>query len=195
MGQNSTEVAYGFGQFGSAYTGAASQVRPPKGMVIIAIQFINANTPTELTSVVPDNDIGTIEYFDQAVASHQRGDTIATCVTSGASTTLTLSAANSLVKVGQIIESQGNTNIPYSLTAPTKVVAYDGNLTVTMSAAHTVSSQTCGFYSEGGSGFGGTATGTGGNVVFPAGITIYGRWTSITPSVDATGGIICYFGY
>ena len=29
---------------------------------------------------------------------------------------------------------------------------------------------------------------------FPAGLTIYGRWTSVTPAADATGGIICYFG-
>ena len=30
--------------------------------------------------------------------------------------------------------------------------------------------------------------------VFPAGMTIYGRWTSVTPEADADGGIICYFG-
>jgi len=30
---------------------------------------------------------------------------------------------------------------------------------------------------------------------FPAGITIYGRWTSFTPSGDSSGGVICYFGY
>ena len=31
--------------------------------------------------------------------------------------------------------------------------------------------------------------------IFPAGMTIYGRWTSVTLSAGAsTGGIICYFG-
>ena len=30
--------------------------------------------------------------------------------------------------------------------------------------------------------------------LFPAGSTIYGRWTSVTPAEDADGGIICYFG-
>jgi len=30
---------------------------------------------------------------------------------------------------------------------------------------------------------------------FPAGMTIYGRWTSFTPSGDSSGGVICYFGY
>ena len=31
-------------------------------------------------------------------------------------------------------------------------------------------------------------------VTFPKGITIYGRWTKVTPGADADGGIICYFG-
>ena len=191
----SQEVAYGFGQMGSAYSGAASQIRAPKGMVIIAIQFIGQNTPTELTAeTYPTAGVGQREYIDFAVAAHDTGDTTATASTSGSSTTLTLSAANALVKVGQVIESQGDTDIPFSLTAPTTVTAYDGNVTVTMSAAHTVSSQTVGFFSEGGSGFGGTAVGAGTDVTFPAGMTIFGRWTSVTPSVDDDGGIICYFG-
>ena len=41
--------------------------------------------------------------------------------------------------------------------------------------------------------------GTGGislsNCEFPAGMTIYGRWTSATFAADSTGGVICYFGY
>ena len=30
---------------------------------------------------------------------------------------------------------------------------------------------------------------------FPAGLTIYGRWDSLTPPTSTTGGIIFYFGY
>ena len=30
---------------------------------------------------------------------------------------------------------------------------------------------------------------------FPAGMTIYGRWTSAGFSADSSGGVICYFGY
>jgi len=33
------------------------------------------------------------------------------------------------------------------------------------------------------------------NVKYPAGITIYGRWSSVAFSADSTGGAICYFGY
>jgi hypothetical protein len=40
--------------------------------------------------------------------------------------------------------------------------------------------------------------GSGGVVItssnkFPAGLTIYGRWSSVTPTADSAGGIICYF--
>jgi len=49
MGQNSQEVAYGFGQLGSAYTDIAQTIVPPVGKVIVAIQFLADNTPTVLT--------------------------------------------------------------------------------------------------------------------------------------------------
>ena len=49
MGQNSTEVAYGFGQMGSVFTNLAKPVFPPKDHVIVAIQFLADNTPTLLT--------------------------------------------------------------------------------------------------------------------------------------------------
>ena len=49
MVQNSTEVAYGFGQMGSAYTDVANTIVPPTGHVIVAIQFLANNTPTLLT--------------------------------------------------------------------------------------------------------------------------------------------------
>ena len=33
-------------------------------------------------------------------------------------------------------------------------------------------------------------------IIFPRGLTIYGRWTSVTlETADADGGFICYFGY
>ena len=43
-----------------------------------------------------------------------------------------------------------------------------------------------------------TGAGSGGLVIaaaniFPTGVTIYGRWTSVTPTADSAAGIICYF--
>ena len=191
MANNSTGSSYDFGQLGSAHTDAASQLRPPKGMVIVAIQFLADNILTELTAEVAGGR-GKMQYFGTAVAAHSNTSLTATAATSGSSTTLTLSAANPDIQKGMIIESQGDTDIPFSATAPTTVVDYDGNVTVTMSAAHNVSSQTVGFFTERGSGFGGIAVSS---AKFPGGMTIYGRWTSVTPAADADGGIICYFGH
>jgi hypothetical protein len=40
------------------------------------------------------------------------------------------------------------------------------------------------------------ADATDGVTIFPRGLTIYGRWTSVTlETADADGGFICYFGY
>ena len=39
------------------------------------------------------------------------------------------------------------------------------------------------------------ADATDGVTIFPRGLTIYGRWTSVTlETADADGGFICYFG-
>lgn len=44
-------------------------------------------------------------------------------------------------------------------------------------------------------GNGGGADSVSSTQVFKAGITIYGRWTSVTlNAADSDGGIICYFG-
>ena len=42
---------------------------------------------------------------------------------------------------------------------------------------------------------GGGAQAIDSGTTFPKGLTIYGRWISVTPPVSATGGIICYYGY
>ena len=42
MGINSTEVSYGFGQLGSAYTTASSDaITPPTGKVFVAITMLS----------------------------------------------------------------------------------------------------------------------------------------------------------
>tara|TARA_R110002167_G_scaffold298900_1_gene503268 strand:- start:704 stop:1036 length:333 start_codon:yes stop_codon:yes gene_type:complete len=110
MGQNSTEVAYQFGQLGSGFSDEAVAVTPPAGKVIIAMTFLE---PTVLGAMVAD------VQSDVAYFSH------------------------------------------------TAAVANNGG-----GAAETD-----------------TAT------LFPQGITIYGRWTSVTPPASTAGGVIFYFGY
>ena len=55
MGQNSTTVAYGFGQMGSVYQNLARPVYPPKDHVIVAIQFIRSNILTALHTETLDS--------------------------------------------------------------------------------------------------------------------------------------------
>tara|TARA_R110002012_G_scaffold8780_1_gene40351 strand:- start:1317 stop:1688 length:372 start_codon:yes stop_codon:yes gene_type:complete len=123
MGQNSTEVAYGFGQMGSAFTDEDAAVTPPTGKVIVAITFLEETT---LTALTPSTDM----YVDG---------------TTGAD----LSGAAAFF--GSVIAVGAN---------------------------------------------GGGAAEIDANTKFPAGLTIYGRWSSVDPSAASTaGGIICYFGY
>ena len=49
MGINSQEIAYSFGQMGSAFTDEDSAVTPPAGRVIVAITFLEDTTLTALT--------------------------------------------------------------------------------------------------------------------------------------------------
>ena len=44
MGINSTEVSYGFGQFGSAITDATAPLYPPRGLKIVAITTLDTTT-------------------------------------------------------------------------------------------------------------------------------------------------------
>jgi hypothetical protein len=118
MGQNSTEVSYGFGQLGSGFVDDGGAFTPPAGKVIIAIQFL---ADTTLTALVAD----TSQHDDPAVA--------------------------------------GNVGF-FSHTAP-------------VAAVHGTNSEA-----------------TDSSQVFPKGLTIYGRWTAVTATADADGGIICYFG-
>ena len=109
MGQNSTEVAYGFGQIGSGFSDEAVAVTPPTGKVIIAMTFLEDTILSAMVADVQD---------DAAYFSH------------------TTAVANN----------------------------------------------------------GGGAAETDAATIFPKGITVYGRWSSVTPPASATGGVIFYYG-
>ena len=49
MGINSQEIAYSFGQMGSAFTDEIGAITPPAGRVIVAITFLEDTTLTALT--------------------------------------------------------------------------------------------------------------------------------------------------
>ena len=210
MGINSTEVSYGYGQFGSAYLTdgtANTQFFAPAGLVIIAITGLTKGaggggvdgvTFTKVNDgLVPEKastgGSGT-EYVNTTYAANSFGDTSSTGSTSGSSTTLTISAANANIKPGMIINSNENTSvkdIPFNLSDPTTVVAYDGATTVTMSRAHNVASTTIAFRHPNGVGIGVGGEQANNAMVIPAGATIFGRWKACKIK---TGSCIVYFG-
>ena len=130
MGQNSTEVSYGFGQMGSGHIkAAANDLLPPAGSVTVAITMLADVSFAVLTA--------DIHLQGPNVAARQGGD------------------GTAYIGTGTQILANGidvsNTDAIQSLA-----VAND--------------------------------------VVFPKGLTIYGRWTSVSLQADSTHGVICYYG-
>jgi len=222
MGQNSQEVAYGFGQMGSAFHHHTRPIYPPKGHVIVAIQFLASNKlavletelmgpggsqfiTTETSESVENNYLGvteaaaasatltTVNFTDDTV---QIADVITNLKIKPGQYVLLVNDSDT-INVGLTVD--GDTSFPvYNGPNPrgVKVVSVDPSNTknITLSKAISpTSSQTLVFIDEQ-HGAGGTNI-TAGTVVFPKGLTIYGRWTMIQlGAADADGGIICYFG-
>tara|TARA_R110000824_G_scaffold169254_2_gene346373 strand:- start:2036 stop:2689 length:654 start_codon:yes stop_codon:yes gene_type:complete len=216
MGQNSTEVAYGFGQMGSAFTDVAKPIVPPQGMVIIAIQFLADSTPTVLLPEKLDTDgpgfpqiTGTT---DAVVAADPwmnfNGVTSAACdtaITYAAGTDVSISASNSKIQVGQyvlLVDDADTEAVGLDIDAETPVPIYSGpnqrGVKVTgiaangdpqLSAQITPTTIQSLIFLDAQHGAGAVeATG----VVYPKGVVIYGRWTTFTG--EAAKPVICYFG-
>ena len=222
MTMNSTEVAYGFGQLGSAYSDIAQIIVPPVGKVIVAIQFLAENTPTELRpekldqdgpnfpaisgSTGDDVEVANNNYFNyNGIWTSEIDDGT---YAAGADITLNnLPADLNRIKKGQYVlmvgkdadESAATTLSIDETNGPkipiyngpsaqgTRVLSWDGTDKVKLSTAITASDEALLFLDENHGAGGITAAGQ----AYPAGLTIYGRWTMFKPSA---AGVICYFG-
>ena len=214
MGQNSTEVAYNFGQFGSAYSDLAKPIVPPTGLVIVAITFLADNTPTVLTPEKLDTQgpsyisiQGTSGDIQVADNHANFNGVVARDVTDGtiaAGSDVTIASASNKIKKGQyvLLVAAGDTDTagitidsetPIPITRGpnrqgVKVTSYTaGATTLKLDTQITPSTQGLIFLDE----FHGAGGLTAASQVFPKGITIYGRWTTFTPSA---AGVIAYFG-
>ena len=98
MAINSTEVAYAFGQNGSIFTNANTQVVAPTNRVIVAIQFLADTTFDELSPVSGTSGICVGDATDEK----------------GAGAEITISGAtneNVGASGGQIINAAGDSNL------------------------------------------------------------------------------------
>ena len=210
MGQNSTEVAYGFGQMGSVFTDTTAPIYAPYGKVIVAIQCLSDSTFSVLTAetkAIPAS--GTThahqnpEYVGIAVAANNLGD----CVIAGASssgTTVTHTAntagvgSTSAIKVGMQVVSLTDTDyprdgllgLPVTIESITDATHFEVS---TNAKATTLSSQSLAGLELHSSGYGGLVIDT--SNTFPKGITVYGRWVHAALNAASDNGIICYFGH
>lgn len=210
MGINSTGTSYNFGQLGSVTCQTATPIVPPQGMVITAIQFLADNTPTVLKS----ENLGATgpNFFSTEAADHVNFNGVTEVnVTDGtyaAGANITIASADTKIKVGQyvLLIAQGDT-IDNGITVDSEtpipiyggpsnqgvfVTAYANTTTsLQLSVQITPSSQSLVFLDNYNGAGGNDATG----ITYPKGLTIVGRYTTITPEADADGGVICYFGY
>mgnify|MGYP003661961935 FL=1 len=221
MGQNSTEVTYGFGQLGSVFTNLAKPVFPPTGHVIVAIQFLADNTPTSMITETLDTMGPQFPGTDDTEASAANYIGIheaAAASVSGNVVTIADVANNVKIKPGQyvIIGADGDTIdagmtidtgaghltpiyqgpnaqgvVVKSLTGgtygTTLTLGAPDNGTVAVDVSGIDSSNTLYFLDE----HHGAGGSTMESIVFPKGVTIYGRWTTVVPSAAP---VICYFG-
>ena len=190
-------TSYGFGQFGSAFADAnANTITPPEELAIVAIQFLDNTSLDVLTSEDPNifptigaaaHDNGrytrtvdgatssaTKVIFDQENAGTDNFDDIAV----GDEIYTTTSGV--LIGTVTALNPDGDNTKEISISASSSIS--DG-ITLSFLRPGAISSQ----------GVGGMAIDS--SQVFPKGVTIYGRWSSVSISADAgTGGIITYFG-
>jgi hypothetical protein len=233
MAVNSTEVSYGFGQLGSVFTNLANPVYPPKDHVIVAIQFLAANTPTSMeTETLDTHGPQFPTHQDDELRAAGGPDANFTGVTWAAATGAGTVAtgvipiadviANNDIKPGQIVligDDAAETidagiavdtaagHIAPIYNGPNKhwmeVVSLSGGTYGTSLVVKEVGKAVASsgiaeidhidsanqlYFLDEYHGAGGTTTES---VVFPQGVTIYGRWVEFTPSAAP---VICYFG-
>ena len=195
MGQNSTEVAYGFGQFGSALSQLAAQtVTAPENHVIVAIQFLD---DTSLSALVAEDST---KYVNTVAAAHT-GEYTRIVNQTGSTTNqikfdngsgVAITNATAGARVGDhVYDSTG------ILHGTVVALDPDGDATneIRISNSVAITDNEVLHFSSKALPVGGGGQQLAAADVFPKGLTIYGRWTSASLQIDAaTAGMICYFG-
>ena len=173
MGINSQGTAYDFGQMGSMLVTGTDVFYPPKNMVIVAITSLDSLTDfadtVGLVSELNQSGIGKISVSNFVTTAAAGGHV------DGEATDADPFIVKS-VATDHFIVTKDHANNDAVATAASKANG---------------SNEACFFYSEHGQGVGGIQA-TASNMQIPAGVTIYGRWTS---GKLAAGSVIAYFGH
>ena len=216
MAINSTEVSYGFGQMGSLITDLDKPVYPPKGKVIIAITMVTDNVifdtmTTEEGRGASYVSTSTSENDNNYHGIHESAAIAAATYAPGAN--ITIGAGTTAVKPGQyvlMVNAGDSLNAGITVDAETPTPIYNGvgrqgcfvdtvnaaGTIITLGSANTTAAncqitpsgtQNLLFLDES-AGAGGSNAAT---IKFPKGLTIAGRWATVTPSSST---IVCYFG-
>ena len=100
MGQNSTEVAYGFGQMGSAFNDGTAEMTPPTGKVFVAITMLADTTFDTARGLVADNDDSNGLEYVGTVFARDADDAANDAAHDESSPTATLGSGGTAVAVG-----------------------------------------------------------------------------------------------
>jgi|OM-RGC.v1.017571451 hypothetical protein len=190
MGQNSTEVAYGFGQFGSALSQLAAQtITAPEDHVIVAITFL---ADTSLSALVAEDST---RYVNTAAAAHTGEYTRTVNQGSATSNKIIFDSETNAAAGTQVGDHvYDSTGVFHGV-----VIALDpdgdNDSEIMIDASVAITDDEVLHFSSKALPVGGGGQQLASADVFPKGLTIYGRWTSASLQADAaTAGMICYFG-
>jgi hypothetical protein len=198
MGINSTGTAYDFGQLGSAFSNSENNtITAPEGMAIVAITFVTA---TELSSLV-SKDLDRFPHISHASTAAHAGGTYTRTVDGATSSSQAVvfdqenagTGNNDSVVVGDEIYIK-STGVSLGKVTAIDVGSNIKKITFSATATSLGDGIAITFVKPGLSGY----LGAGGMAItttdtFPAGLTIYGRWDTVSLN-DAEGSLIAYFG-
>jgi hypothetical protein len=106
MGQNSTEVAYNFGQMGSVFSNLAKPVYPPKDHVIVAIQFLQTGNEVSVLETETLDTMGP-QFPSTGTTEATDNNYLGVCESAvdgaGSTAGVVTIAANAKIKKGQYI--------------------------------------------------------------------------------------------
>ncbi len=209
MAKKDSITSYGFGQMGSAHGKTDASIYPPAGMVIVAVQFLEANIPTvmrqatepnqqfqffntEFAANATANGTCTVANASGGVATYKAGDEITANTTAGIKQgdfilELTAAPGNTYDElVGGNEQAITGKAVKVERVIDGTKFTVDGTLKIKNGGT------TLHFFSNHGAGYGGQDAD---GILYPKGMIVYGRWSEVKPQAVTNGGIICYFGY